>query len=67
MKATFGDLIAGADPSPQRYFFMVSIERIKELFEDKTMSDQEAKEIRDSLTAFVRKVFDKWVHVEINN
>ena len=46
---------------------MVSIERIKEIFEDKDMSDEEAKEILDSLTAFVRKAFDKWVQEEINN
>jgi hypothetical protein len=46
---------------------MVSIERIKELFEDKEMSDEQATEIRDSLTAFVRKVFDRWVQIEVQS
>ncbi len=40
---------------------MVSVERIKEIFEDKDMSDEQATEIRDSLTVFVCKVLDQWI------
>jgi len=50
-----------------RSLSMLSPERIKELFEDTSMSDKEATEIRDSLTAFVRKVLDKWIQGDINN
>ena len=71
-------MVAGADSSPQRSLFifvaevsisfaMLSPERIKELFEDTKMSDEEAEEIRDSLTAFVRKALDKWIQGDINN
>lgn len=45
---------------------MLSIPRIKELFEAPEMADQEAEEIRDALAAFARKVLDQWIY-QTNN
>jgi len=76
-KNTLGDLFCWRRFKSSKVFFvvetssfmtfMLSPERIKELFEDTRMSDKQATEIRDSLTAFVRKVLDKWIQESIIN
>ena len=45
---------------------MLSAQRIKELLETPEMPDQEAEDVRDALTAFVRKALDQFIY-EINN
>jgi signal-transduction protein with cAMP-binding, CBS, and nucleotidyltransferase domain len=39
---------------------MLSIERIKELLNDKNISDQKAKEIRDDFRSLVEIIFEQW-------
>lgn len=46
--------------------FMLTTTRIKQLFEDENMSEEEATEILNSLTGFVRKILDKWIQLEVN-
>jgi hypothetical protein len=39
---------------------MLNIERIKELLNNKNISDQEAKEIRDDFRSLAEIVFEQW-------
>jgi hypothetical protein len=63
-KNTFGDLVAGADSSPQRCFFMVDktkyIQQVKNIYEKKTgktLSDVEALNIFENLVTLVSAVY----------
>ena len=39
---------------------MLSIERIKELLENRDLTDEEAEEIRDAFRALAEIIFEKW-------
>lgn len=39
---------------------MLSLERVKELVNDPTLSDEEIKEIRDGLRLLAELIFEKW-------
>lgn len=39
---------------------MLSLERVKELLNDPTLSDEEIKEIRDGFHFLVEIIFEKW-------
>lgn len=45
---------------------MLSIERVKELLEDKTISDEEAEKIRDACYEFVELALEKYLSEERN-
>lgn len=40
---------------------MLSIERVKKLLDDPTISDDEAEKIRDDMRALVEIIFEKWM------
>jgi signal-transduction protein with cAMP-binding, CBS, and nucleotidyltransferase domain len=39
---------------------MLSIDRVKELLKDSNISDEEAKEIRDSFRSLAEIIFEQW-------
>ena len=46
------------------HFIMLSIERIKEIFKNPTLSDQEAAQIRDELRYLAELMLDQWEYEE---
>jgi hypothetical protein len=46
---------------------MLSIERIKELLNDRDISDKEAKEIRDGFRTLAEIVLDQWKKKRLKN
>lgn len=45
----------------------ISIKRIKELLNDKSVSDKEAEEIRDSFRILAEIIFEKWWREKLKN
>ena len=39
---------------------MLTLDRVKELLNEPSMSDQQAEEIRDKLRVFAEIIFDQW-------
>jgi len=40
---------------------MISLEKAKELIDDKNLSDEEVKEVRDQLESLADLMFDMWL------
>ena len=49
----------GAKAYPAKRIFMLSLNRVKELIRDETLSDDKAEEIRDEMRWLVEFIFQK--------
>ena len=51
------------DRLEESLFFMLSVERVKELLNDPKLSDKEIEEIRDSFLILAEIIYDRWIEI----